>query len=108
MAKVLDGELVSFTPLVAIAQVRRQTTFTFPAGHVQHQLMDTDGNRYALFTAEITVADLIDLRQPDALVDIELPEGWLYSSRRLEQDLIIDSGGEATVLAMPGLSWQRY
>ncbi len=108
VAKVEDGTLLSVNPLAALAEVRRDTSRTYANGSTLHELMDPDGNRYALMTASFEVARGVDLTRLGSLASVPLPSDWVYSSRTLAEDLTISSEGKATVLAMDGITWQRY
>jgi len=112
VARVLDGSLIGFNPVLgpfAIAQVERETQFTFDAGSVIHEVIDTDDNVYILFSFQLDQLDTIDITQVGALAGLEIPTGWSYRSRTLNEDLFIDSGGLAQIFAQGGVnSWQRY
>lgn len=110
-ADVIEGALVGLVPGVgvfAVAQVDRDTVLTYDAGTVVHEVVDTTGGRYMMFTAEVGVAQAYDLTVENALLGLALPGGWSYESRTLESDFDLDSDGRATVFAAPGTSWQFY
>jgi hypothetical protein len=85
----------------------------YEAGTTFHRMTDPDGNTYALFTANLNMLDTtgIDLSQVDVFSGAGIKPGgaWTYSSEVLTEDLITDSEGTATVLAINGHSiWQQY
>ena len=106
-AGVIDATIVSLTGPFAIASVARDTVLTYDAGTVVHQVTDPNGNRYTLFTAEVSVAATYDLTQEGALASLSLPSGWTYSSKTLASAFALDSKGLATVFSAPTTSWQR-
>jgi len=108
IAKVLSWQIVSLAPLLPIAQVARDTRFVYNAGTVIHELVNDDDERYILFTITIELADAIDLSQVGSMNHLYLPEGWSYESRRLSEDLVVNSDGQANVVPLEGTSWQRY
>lgn len=90
-----------------IAQVQRDTSFTYDAGTVVHEATDTSGNTYVLFNIPYTLYQTIDVFQEGAMAAFNLPTGWTYSSRTLTSDLVVASGGEATVYAQGTVgTWQ--
>lgn len=95
---------------MALTEVERTTSFTYRAGSVLHEVIDTDGNRYALFTVGTKLLDAgVDPATEDAFAGILLPEGWSYESRTLDADLAVESGGLAHVFSKPEHTlWQRY
>jgi len=72
-----------------------------------HELTDGEGAPYLLFSLNLELG--LDPTQPGALASLGLPAGWSYASRVLSEDLVIDSGGLATVFAQElAASYQRY
>ena len=117
IAKVLSAELI-FTPAGPIghAQVQRYADLTFSQGTVVHEIINTQDEHFILFTAHLSLESTvgggtIDFRQAGSLGDYVAPylqTGWSYSSYVLDSDLNVYSEGQASVLGMPGLSWQQY
>lgn len=106
IARVLDGVLLQFDPTfgpLATARVERDTQFTYTAGQVVHEITDTGGNRYILFSFDLAASAVWDVTQIDGIAGfISLPTGWVYSSRVTTQDEVYASGGIADVFAMGG------
>jgi hypothetical protein len=111
-ARVEHGQLlgVGTDGPMALVEVERTTTFTYPAGSRIHEVVDTDGATYVMFGIAVAlVDDGIDIGDADALAGLGLPDGWSYSSRVLTDDLVVDSGGLAHVFSKPNHTyWQRY
>lgn len=102
----VDG--IEFDTGVPVAAVRRSTVFTFPACNRLHTLTDTRGRVFGLFAVidDLFLAGL-DIQSADAFADRQWPVGWTYDSYVLEANLIVDSGGLATVYNHRGEStWQ--
>jgi hypothetical protein len=96
VARLLDASVLGFDPVSGpsiLAQVERDTVFTYEAGTRIHEATDPQGNVYILFG--------IDPTQPDALAGVPLPAGWSVSDRVLGSELSVASGGVATVFS-PG------
>ena len=75
----------------------------------RHIATDTDGNDHLLFSYALELIDEADPSMVGALADLPFPTGWSYSSRVLDADLEIASGGLATVFAQGQLAtWQRF
>jgi len=87
----------------AEVSVERDTEFRFAAGREVHELTAPDGSVYVMqsFSVEIdptlTVDDLADLGPR-----LDLPEGWTFGSRVLEDELVVeDLDGRAVVVQDP-------
>jgi hypothetical protein len=110
VARVLDGSVIGFDPVLGpsiLAQVERDTVFTYEAGTRIHEATDPQGNLYILFGFD--AASGIDPTQPDALAGVPLPAGWSVSDRVLGSELSVASGGVATVFtASGGANFQQY
>ncbi len=106
IARVLDGVILQADPTfgqLATARVERDTQFTYTAGQVVHEITDTGGNRYILFSFDLAASATWDVTQIDGIAGfISLPTGWIYSSRVTTQDEVYASGGIADVFAMGG------
>lgn len=108
IARLLDGVLLENDPTfgaLATARVERDTVFTYTAGQVVHEITDTEGERYILFSFDLEASETWDVTQIDGIAGfIHLPTGWTYSSRVTTQDEVYASGGIANVFAMGGLA----
>lgn len=104
IARTLNGRIVEAGPngIVAVVQVMRDTTFLYPAGTRVHELTDPEGNVFVLFAYQVASEDFTSpvFQDADALVKDPRPEGWTYTTRILDNDLHMDPGGVATVLAI--------
>ena len=110
VARLLDGSVLGFDPVLGpsiLAQVERDTVFTYEVGTRIHEATDPQGNLYILFGIDTTSG--IDPTQPDALAGVPLPAGWSVSDRVLSSELAVASGGVATVLSLAGgTNFQQY
>ena len=106
IAKALDGRLVanSENALMVVVNVMRETRLRFPAGRRVHELADPDGNIFVLFAYEVDSADFDPayFEDADAMANHPHPDGWAYSTRILDDELVLDSEGVATVLSIRG------
>ena len=89
--------------------VNRETTFEYWKGNMVYELISPDGLVYRMqsysqqFDSTLTIDDLESLGSK-----LELPEGWEYRSRILEEDSILKASGEAYVINDElGNSYQR-
>lgn len=116
IGKNLSGSLVEIGPngLMVLGQVMRDTLFRYPAGSRVHELTDPEGNVYILFAYEVDSFDFAtpDFQDSNALLEYPRPSGWSYSTRILNSELVIGSGGVASVLsiqgAFPSSTWEKY
>jgi len=106
IAKVLDATILAMGPngLMVVAEVMRDTIFRYPAGSRVHELTDPEGNIFVLFAYDVESEDFDspDFEAADALVNYPTPEGWTYSTRIADEELIMESNDVATVLAIRG------
>lgn len=114
IAKTIDGTIVENgdNGLMVVADVMRDEFFRFPEGSRVHEVTDPEGNVFVLFAYEVESVDFAspDFDVADALADHPVPEGWTYSTRVLDEDLVMESNGVATVLAItqePHSVWQQ-
>ena len=114
IAKTLDGHIVEIgdNGAMVVVDVMRDTFFRFPRGSRVHELTDPEGNTFVLFAYEVESADFDspDFEDTDALADYPGPEGWTFSTRILDADLVMESEGVVTVLAIerdPSSVWQQ-
>ena len=87
--------------------MQRDTVFTYDAGRVVHEVQDSDGGTYILFAFDEALSAVVDLDALDSLSPFPLPTGWTYSSRVLDQELMVASGGLANVFSQGIATWQR-
>jgi hypothetical protein len=89
-----------------IGYIERSVILAYDTGTVVHELTDPDGNVFTLIVADYQMLDasgiLID--QLDAFSGFSIPAGWVYSSRVLTEELIVDSGDLAVIYMTPGHS----
>jgi hypothetical protein len=111
IAQVLTAQPVGFDPVfgfLAVASVQRDTLFRYDAGEVVHEVSDTQGNTFQLFSFGLDLLDSIDVSQVGALAGLPYPPGWTYSSHVLGEDRWVSSEGLAGVFAQgQQASWQR-
>ena len=104
IAKTLDATIIEAGPNGAIvqAEVMRDTLLRFDIGERVHELTNPEGNIFVLFAYEIDPLniEIPDFQSAEFLSDLSAPEGWIYSSRILEEELILDTPDIATVLAI--------
>ena len=117
IAVTLDGRLVETGPngIVVEVQVQRDTRLVFTAGMRVHELTDPDGSVFVLFVHQIDTDSWqdVDFQPADALDYFTAPTGWTYSTRILDEELVLDSansGGVVSVLAIRGAmdsAWEK-
>ena len=96
-------------------RILRKTTFVYEAGRVVHELTDPDGGKWVLFSVPLsaTIHDpagegTIDPDAIGAFAHLKGPWWWTYSSRRLEEDLVVSTDGIAdVVMSTWGAAWQQ-
>jgi hypothetical protein len=81
-------------------KVNRQVIFFFDAGQTVHELVNPEGLAYVMQALCIGVDPTMSVESLDTLGErLSMPEGWIYRSRVLTEDHIIDTtGSPATVL----------
>lgn len=114
IAKGLEGKIVnvSFSGIMIKSKVMRNTVLRYPAGRRVHELTDKDGNIYVLFAYEVKSVnfDRTFFEKDDVLLNYPRPKGWSYSSRIIDEDLILNSKGIVDVLAIrsdPSSVWEK-
>ena len=114
IAKGLEGKIVnvSFSGIMIKSKVMRNTVLRYPAGRRVHELTDKDGNIYVLFAYEVKSVnfDRMFFEKDDVLLNYPRPKGWSYSSRIIDEDLILNSKGIVDVLAIrsdPSSVWEK-
>lgn len=95
----LGSELPEQTPYTERSVVR-ETIFRFDAGTEVHQLTDPDGQAYVMQAYSHAVDGTQALDTLSGLGDrLDLPEGWTFSTRTLDEDLdLVSLDGVATVI----------
>jgi hypothetical protein len=115
--EVLGGSFLGLDAgvLFTTAVVKRSNVFTYAAGDVLHELIDTLGNRYALFLIDLALADTHDVDELDSLADLPLPPGWSYESHVLNAPLevgtnggVADNFGQVALGSGVLTAWQLY
>ena len=116
--EVLNGSFLGLNAgiLLSTAVVKRSNVFTYAAGDVVHDVIDTLGNRYALFLIDLALAATHAPGELDSLADLPLPAGWTYESRVLAEPLFVGTGetGIASNFGQVALgsgvltAWQLY
>jgi hypothetical protein len=112
IARVLNGALLGFDAnfgVLATAEVERFIQFRYDAGDVVHELIDANGDPWILFSFALELLPDYDVDQVGSLAGLPIPAGWSYTSRVLDEELVISSNGLASIFAQ-GLynSYQRY
>ena len=106
IAKTLTGSIVEMgdNGLMAMVEVMRDSLFRYPAGSRVHELTNPEENIFILFVYEVDSEDFDTsyFEAEDALTNHPVPEGWTYSTRILEEELVMESNDIATVLAIRG------
>jgi hypothetical protein len=93
------GDHPSQTPYT-VRHVDRQAIFFFDAGSIIYELTDENGLTYVLQAYCVAVDKLLSQFALGTLKDrLQLPDGWTFSSRILEHELVIDTSATiATVV----------
>ena len=79
--------------------VIRSTTFTFDAGTDVYELTAPDASVYVMQSMSQIVDPDLMLEDLAGLGDrLELPEGWSYAARTLEDDLVLVTNDDAVVI----------
>ncbi len=99
IATVDLGEIPKLGPYTE-TKVNRGVIFFWDAGQTVHELVNSDGLAYIMQALCIGVDPSMT---PESLLTLgerlELPEGWAYRTRVLDEELIVDTTGSiATVL----------
>ena len=104
IVKTVSGELLEqgANGIVARTEVMRDTRFTYAAGRRVHELTSPGGDVFVLFAFQVDPSNPVipDFEDPEVLGDFGAPEGWTYSSRILDEELVLDTPQTATVLAI--------
>ena len=83
-----------------VRHVDRKAVFFFDAGKEVHELVDPAGVAYVMQAYCVSVDPTLDEQSLSALGDrLDLPEGWTFRTRILEEELVVDTSETiATVL----------
>ena len=79
--------------------IERENTWTWERGRRVYELLAPDGSNYVMQSyAQISdpSQSIGDLRSLGSR--LELPQGWAYRVKRLQRDLTLRAGGEATIV----------
>ena len=90
--------------------VERTTTWTFEAGTEVYELTDPDGNVYTMQSYSLIEDRTITFEDLPTLGDrLDLPDGWSYSSRVLDEPLQVALSQDGAVVVTDDLrnSYQR-
>ncbi|MDG2307661.1 MAG: hypothetical protein P8R42_23995 [Candidatus Binatia bacterium] len=90
----------------------RDTLLRFPPTARVHELTDPDGSVFVLFAHGIDPddPDRVNYLDADALSYLNPLEGWTYSTRIINEELLLEANGRATVLAIRGeneSTWEK-
>jgi hypothetical protein len=108
-------DIIQLSPSqIVITEVMRNTALIFDAGRRVHELTNDVGEIFVLFEYGVDPENVVipDFQDPEALGDFAPPVGWTYSTRVLEEDLVLESEDTATVLAIrpqndPDTTWEK-
>ena len=104
IGKGLSGQIIQAgaNGLMVLAEIQRDTVFRYPMGSRIHELTNPQGDVFVLFGYEVDSMDFTspDFEQADALAGYPSPAGWTYSTRILENDLVMGASGTVTVLSI--------
>jgi uncharacterized protein YbjT (DUF2867 family) len=93
MTRQATVQLSSMNPTpYTVNEVDRKAVFTFDAGRPVFELVDPDGQRWAMQTWSQTVDSALSLDDlPDLAGRVKLPEGWSFQTRTLTSPLRVDT-----------------
>jgi hypothetical protein len=79
--------------------IERTTEYRFLAGRLVYELVPPAGPSYVLQSYAHIVDDTLTIESLSGLADrLHLPTGWQYRVRTLDQDLVLRTAGEITVI----------
>jgi len=106
IVKNLDARVITAGAggVVVEAQVMRDTLLRFDAGRRVHEITNPEGNVFVLFAYGVDPEDVVipDFDDPGLFDGLTPPDGWTYSSRVIEEELLLDTTDTTTVLAIRG------
>lgn len=89
-----------FTP----RRVERSTTFTWDASSEVYELVDPDGGRWVMQSYSLEVDPDLELSELVELAGrLDLPEGWTYRTRTLDEPLVLSTGAEGATVVQDDL-----
>jgi hypothetical protein len=92
----VSGGVGPFIPLT----VRRDTVFEYWAGSEIYELTSPDGAVYTMISySQIIDPELQESDLPQLGGRLELPDGWSYAARTLDENLEMRAEGVTTVLS---------
>ncbi|MBV9577168.1 MAG: hypothetical protein JO057_01110 [Chloroflexi bacterium] len=96
--RIAPSQLASQKPYVETT-IERTTEYTFMAGKPVYELVAPGGPSYVLQSYAQIVDESLTIASLAHLADrLHLPDGWGYRVRTLEQDLVLRTSGEITVI----------
>ena len=79
--------------------VMRDTTYVYDAGKPVYEITDRDGSVYVMQTFSQMLDSDLDMEDlPDIGSRLDLPRGWSYASRVLDEEMRLTASGTATVI----------
>jgi hypothetical protein len=98
VVRIAPSQLSSRKPYVETT-IERTTEYTFLAGKPVYELVPPGGPSYVLQSyAQIVDASLTSASLAALADRLHVPDGWTYRVRTLEQDLVLRTSGEITVI----------
>lgn len=93
------GQPTIGTEPYVVNTVQRDTIFLFKAGRQVFGLTDPDGNVYVMQSYSQEIDPSLSLRSlPDIGASMQLPEGWTYAARTLDEDLTLTAAGSTQIV----------
>ncbi|MBK9179487.1 MAG: hypothetical protein IPM45_07875 [Acidimicrobiales bacterium] len=91
--------LLGKRPAYSELRVERTTEWVFLAGRQVYELVSPSGSLYVLQSLSRAVDPNLDVEQLPTLGDrMQLPDGWEYRVRTLDDDLIVRASGDAHIV----------
>jgi len=98
VVRIAPSQLANRNPYVETT-IERTTEYTFLAGKPVYELVPLSGPSYVLQSYAQIVDDSLTIASLDGLAErLHLPDAWHYRVRMLEQDLVLRTSGEITVI----------
>jgi hypothetical protein len=98
VVRITPSQLSSQKPYVETT-IERTTEYLFQAGKPVYELVPPGGPSYVLQSYAQIVDDSLTIASLAGLADrLHLPDGWSYRVRTLDQDLVLRTSGEITVI----------
>lgn len=81
------------------SSVERETNWIYWKGNMVYELVSPEGDVYRMQAASMIEDANLTIDKLEYLGErLDLPEGWTYRARVLEQDSVLDSHGMATII----------